>query len=181
MRWKSGLVVFVAIAGLYACVDDRLHRANVNTNVTVAANPLNMPLNLSPIRKDWILSGHPTATSALVAETEDGMAQILVWHTTAGRFNWFYHCDETITVLDGEMFVTDGANAESENARERHLGPGDIAFFHEGSVVTWRVPDHVRKIATVKHVLPGPLASAVRWIKAAAKLWAYPAPPVALL
>ncbi len=33
---------------------------------------------------------------------------MVVWRVSAGRFNWFYDFDEMITILDGEVFVTDG-------------------------------------------------------------------------
>jgi uncharacterized cupin superfamily protein len=118
------------------------------------SDPHHIALLPAPIRPDWILEGHPEAKSRTIGQTHDGTTHLIVWSVTAGRFNWFYDFDETVTILDGDVYLTDGANARPGNPAERHLGPGDVVFFHNGSTATWRVPDHVRKIATVRYPLP---------------------------
>ena len=82
---------------------------------------------------------------------------------------------QTITILDGEVYLTDGANAAPGNRAERRLGPGEVVFFHDGSTATWRVPDHVRKIATVKRPLPAPIGTLYRVAKQA-RDWLKPQP-----
>ena len=118
---------------------------------------------MSPVRipKDWILEGDPQAQSALLSRSTDGMAVTVVWQTTGGKFRWYFNIDETVNVLEGEVFVTDEKNVE------RRLGPGDVAYFPGGSWSVWRVPDHLRKIAFIRHGVSGPigfLARAWDWV-----------------
>ena len=164
--WVLGGCGLLAVAGGYT--DHRMDMAKANTSVGMV-DPRTVVLTSNPIRRDWILDGQPQAAAAEIAHTHDGSTRVYVWRTTAGRFNWFYDFDEVVSVLDGEMYLVDGANARPDQP-ERRLGPGDVAFFPMGSSVTWRVPDHVRKIATVRNPLPGPLASLVRWARAAKNL-----------
>jgi uncharacterized cupin superfamily protein len=142
-------------------------------------DPRTVALTPSPIRKDWILEGNPETSSAEIARTNDGSTQVFVWRTTKSRFNWFYDFDEVVSVLDGEMFLIDGANAPSGKP-ERRIGPGDVVFFPAGSTATWRVPDHVRKIATMRHPLPGPIDSLFRLAKVV-KSWVTPTSAMAAL
>lgn len=162
-RWVWILGAFGTLAGIGGLADHRAYMAQANTSLGMI-DPHNVVLTSNPIRPDWILDGHPAASSAEIAHTHDGSTQVYVWRTSAGRFNWFYDFDEVVTVLDGEMFLVDNANARPGQP-ERRVGPGDVVFFPMGATVTWRVPDHVRKIATVRHPLPGPIASVVRWGK----------------
>ena len=103
----------------------------------------------------------PQAQSALLSRSTDGAAVTVVWETTRGTFRWYFNIDETVTVLDGEVFVTDSQNVE------RRLGPGDVAYFPGGVWSTWRVPDRLRKIAFIRHGVCGPigfLARAWDWV-----------------
>jgi hypothetical protein len=167
-----GVAVVVLSAGAY--LEQRLDSAGANVAVSIF-DPRTVELKPSPIRPDWILDGHPEATAAQIDQTHDGTTHLLVWRVSAGRFNWYYDFDETITVLDGEVYLTDGANAAPGNRAERRLGPGDVAFFHNGSTATWRVPDHVSKIATVKRPLPAPIGTLYRVAKQA-RDWLRPEP-----
>lgn len=179
LRWvkAAGLFGLLALAGGYA--EHRYDLAGADTRIAML-DPRTVTLKEAPIRQDWILEGHPNATSAEIGHTHDGGTQFLVWRTSAGRFNWFYEFDESVTVLDGEVFLTDGANAAPGNPAERRLGPGDVVFFHVGSKATWRVPDHVRKVATIRYPLPGPVASLARWVKTV-RSWASPTSAMASL
>ena len=45
-------------------------------------------------------------------------------------------------------------------------GQSDVAFFPAGSDATWRIPNHVRKIAILKSSLSQPMAFLLKaWIK----------------
>ena len=70
-------------------------------------------------------------------------------------------------MLDGEVFIADETHAE------RRLGPGDVAFFPMGARTLWRVPDHVRKLATIRRGPPSPFADALRWMRVV-KRWVRP-------
>lgn len=113
---------------------------------------------MSPVKipRDWIVEGDPQAQSALLSRSTDGTAVTVVWQTTRGKFRWYFNIDETVNVLDGEVFVTDGNNVE------HRLGPGDVAYFPGGSWSTWRVPDHLRKIAFIRHGVAGPIGYLAR-------------------
>jgi len=117
-------------------------------------------LQPSPICADWILSGKPEARSKLLARSHDGTSYAVVWECSAGRFEWHYIEDETVTVVYGEVFISTG------KGEERRLGQGDMAFFPAGSSCEWRVPDRVRKVAVMRKTLGYPLGFGVRaWYK----------------
>jgi uncharacterized cupin superfamily protein len=105
-------------------------------------------LAAAPIPPDWILSGAPEARSRQLARSSDRASSVMAWSCTAGRFNWQYTVDETVHIIEGEVFVTD------ENGREHRLGPGDSAFFPAGSRSTWNVPVEVRKVAVCRQSMP---------------------------
>jgi uncharacterized protein len=171
----AGVVVVALSVGAY--LEQRFDSASANLGVSIF-DPRAVELEPSPLRPDWILDGRPDVTAAQMDQTHDGSTRLVVWRVTAGRFNWYYDYDEAITIVDGEVYLTDGANAAPGNQAERRLGPGDVAFFHNGSTATWRVPDHVRKIATVKRPLPGPIGTLYRIAKQA-RNWLMPQPALA--
>lgn len=79
-------------------------------NTTVNLTP-------SPIEPSWIIEGQPEATSCLLSCSADGLASTIVWHCTAGRFNWYYDFDETILILEGAVVI------ESDSMRPTRYGP----------------------------------------------------------
>ena len=121
----------------------------------------------SPIRKEWIIEGHPSTMAAEVAHTADESTHVYIWKTTAARFHWNYEADELITVLDGDVFISDNTGPE------RHLKAGDVAFFPAGAATIWRVPNHLRKVATLRRPLPGPIAGVVAAMRGV-KHWLHP-------
>ena len=114
----------------------------------VFAAPADVELVPDPIRPNWIIEGKPEARSRRLAESADGTSMVMAWSCTAGRFTWRYAVDETVHIISGEVFVTDGSGAT------RRLGPGDMAFFPAGSRSTWTVPKEVRKLAVCRHSMP---------------------------
>ena len=93
----------------------------------VFAAPADIELAPDPIRPSWIIEGKPEARSRRLAESADGTSSVMAWSCTAGRFRWCYAVDETVHIISGEVFVTDGSGAT------RRLGPGDMAFVPAGS------------------------------------------------
>lgn len=126
------------------------------TPPVVISIPAEAQMSPVVIPKDWIIDGEPKAQSALLSRSTDGAAVTVVWETTRGTFRWYFNIDETVSVLDGEVFITDEKNVV------RRLGPGDVAYFRGGMWSTWRVPDRLRKIAFIRHGMPGPIAYIVR-------------------
>jgi uncharacterized protein len=91
-----------------------------------------------PIPADWIVEGAPDASAMLLWRSADGKQANGIWECTPGTFNWT-HTDETATILAGRVTVT------VEGAEPFELGPGDLAFFPEGTTSRWEVHEKVRK------------------------------------
>jgi uncharacterized cupin superfamily protein len=131
----------------------------VESIVIEAVTPSN-DLEPAPISSNWILAGSPQARSKILAKSNDRTAVIMVWECSAGRFNWYYGEDETVVVVSGEVFIT------TEKSGERRLGQGDVAFFPAGTSCTWRITDHIKKVAILRKDLPPLLGIGVRaWNK----------------
>jgi uncharacterized cupin superfamily protein len=116
--------------------------------------------NKSLIPPSWLLSGEPVTRFKLLGKTKDKLSYFMVWECGAATFHWHYGKDEFLTIISGEAFLkqSDGA--------ERHFKVGDTAFFPAGSLATWRVPNHVRKIAVLKPAIRYPSAFLARaWMK----------------
>ena len=62
-----------------------------------------------------------------------------VWQCTPGTFYLPHNYEETVTILDGSVTVT------PEDGESVDLGPGDTAYFPEGTRVRWEVHDTLRK------------------------------------
>ncbi len=118
------------------------------SNPVIFAAPADVELDPAPIPTSWIIEGKPQARSKRLAASADGTSTIMAWSCTAGRFKWHYTVDETIHLISGEVFVTD------EHGNVRRVGPGDMVFFPAGSVSTWYIPDHVRKLAVCRQSMP---------------------------
>jgi uncharacterized protein len=135
-------------------------QATMSKSITLASASIMTDLEPSPISADWIVSGTPEARSKLLAKSYDGTTYVMVWECGAGRFNWHYIEDETITVISGEVFIT------TDKSEERRLGQGDMGFFPAGTSCEWRINDHVRKVAVLRKTLGLPLGLGVRaWYK----------------
>lgn len=115
---------------------------------------------LQPLSPSSVLSGTPASRSKTLARSNDWAANIVIWECTAGRFKWHFTQDETLFVVSGETVMT------SEKGEERHLGPGDIAFFPAGTRCTFLVPDGIRKVAVVRESMWRPLGFSLKvWNK----------------
>lgn len=111
----------------------------------------------APIPRAWILEGDPVAREKRLALSTDRLASVSMWDCTAGRFDWFYHEDEVVHVLEGCAIIKDAAGARQP------LQPGDTFLFCAGSRYQWAVPGYIRKIG----FLHAPLSREVRLIRAA--------------
>jgi uncharacterized cupin superfamily protein len=117
-------------------------------------------MEVSSIPATWLLSGQGQTRSRLLGKTSDKLAYAMLWECGAACFKWHYAKDEFFIILSGDAFMAE------KNGRERHFGPSDVAFFPAGSDVTWRVPNHVRKIAILKSSFSQPIAFLLKaWIK----------------
>ena len=154
-----GAASLLAVATLVGGADMHRHAAEAQTAMALV-DPATVKLGPAPINPAWVLEGHPRTEAAEIAHTDDGTTSVYVWQTSAARFDWFYDSDEIVTVIDGEVFVDDHVHGA------RRLGPGDVAFFPAGARTTWRVPDHLRKIATLKRPVPVLVSAVRRWFRA---------------
>jgi uncharacterized protein len=110
--------------------------------------PADMELKPVPIAADWVIEGSPVARSCRLSTSPDTTSSTMVWTCTPGKFHWYYNVDETLYILEGEVFVTD------HNDEVRRLGPGDLAFFPAGSHSVWQVNKDIRKIAFCRQSMP---------------------------
>jgi len=108
-------------------------------------------LETSSIPAAWLVSGEAQTRSKFLGNTRDRLAYAMYWECGASKFNWHYSKDEFLFILSGDVFVTE------KDGGERHYGPSDFIFFSAGSDATWRVPDHLTKIAILKSPVSRPL------------------------
>jgi uncharacterized protein len=109
-----------------------------------------------PIEPSWIIEGKPDATWCVLSKSADGLASTMVWHCTAGKFNWFYDFDETILILEGGIVL------ESDTMPPTRYGPGDVIFFKDGAHARWHIESHVKKLAFCRKTQPVWLGFALR-------------------
>ena len=114
----------------------------------------------APINKDWIESGDPRASLAILAYSDDRATSTILWECTAGKFTWRYAIDETIYFLDGEVMISVGGKPA------KSYGAGDSIHFSRGAVATWEVQSFIRKVAFCRSVLPRPFIEAQRVARA---------------
>jgi uncharacterized protein len=101
-----------------------------------------------PIEPSWIIEGKPDASWCVLSKSADGLASTMVWHCTAGKFDWYYDFDETILILEGGIVL------ESDGMPPTSYGPGDVIFFKDGAHARWHVESHVRKLAFCRKTQP---------------------------
>jgi uncharacterized protein len=106
--------------------------------------PPDLELDPDPIYEKWILSGDPRARSKTLVLSPDGASKAMLWECTSGSFYWRYRQDETGLLFSGS------ASLHDENGKEHRISAGDFVFFPAGTVMKWRIDDHVRKIAFLR-------------------------------
>ena len=117
---------------------------------------LTVDLTSRPIEPSWIIEGRPDARWCVLSQSADGLASTMVWHCTAGKFNWYYDFDETILILEGGIVL------ESDTMPPTHYGPGDVIFFKDGAHARWHIESHVKKLAFCRKTQPVWLGFALR-------------------
>jgi uncharacterized cupin superfamily protein len=117
---------------------------------------LTVDLTPRPIEPSWIIEGRPDARWCVLSKSADGLASTMVWHCTAGKFNWYYDFDETILILEGGIVL------ESDTLPPTSYGPGDVIFFKDGAHARWHVESHVKKLAFCRKTQPVWLGFALR-------------------
>ncbi|MCO5732695.1 cupin domain-containing protein [Rhizobium sp. SSA_523] len=149
------MVLKLALAGALAFVYRNRDTAQAQPAAPLVAatqEGLARELAPAPIEPSWILSGTPQARAAQHVRSADRCSSVCMWDCTAGTFRWFFGEDETVVILDGEVFVT------AEDGMQRMLRSGDIAYFRGGTWATWRIDRYVRKIAFIRQPLWQPIA-----------------------
>ena len=110
--------------------------------------------NPEPIPEAHVIEGAPEARSIEFGTSGDGGMTFGSWDCTAGRFKWYYGCDELISILEGEAYVQVDGHTE-------HLAPGSVFYFPLGTVAEWHVPEYIRKNFVLRH--PAPLLKKLTW------------------
>lgn len=109
-----------------------------------------------PIDPNWIIEGSPVARAADHARSQDDSAVSAVWDCTAGTFRWYFHWDETVVILEGEVHVT------AEDGSSYTLRAGDMGYFAARTWSTWHVDNYVKKVAFIRRPFPSPVAALYR-------------------
>jgi uncharacterized protein len=125
------------------------------SKLEVVTSATDIELQPAPIEPGWILGGNPEARNKMIFKSRDGTASTMIWDCTRGVFNWYYNCDETVHIIEGEVTLTTETGTYSVKA-------GEAVFFPGGSVATWYVDEYVRKIAFLRHTLPLPAGLMLR-------------------
>ena len=126
----------------------QISRGNAVPKAITFAVPADLKLKAAPIPADWVIEGNPQARSCRLSTSPDTTASTMVWTCTPGKFRWHYNVDETLYILEGEVFVTD------HNDEVHRLGPGDVVFFPAGCDSVWHVTKDIRKIAFCRQSMP---------------------------
>ncbi|MCJ8508023.1 cupin domain-containing protein [Rhizobium lemnae] len=149
------MVLKLALAGALALAHRRriANKETVPTPFIGASNEhLVRDMVSSPIEPSWILSGNPQARVAYQSIAADKCASTAMWDCTAGSFRWFFAEDETVVILEGEVFIT------AADGTQKLLRAGDVGYFTAGTWATWRIDHYVRKIAFMRQPLGLPMS-----------------------
>ncbi|MBE7197802.1 MAG: DUF861 domain-containing protein [Parafilimonas terrae] len=157
-KFLVGGALLLAAAGAY--VEIRLHE-DARPVASTAIRPSAAEFSPSPIPAEWVVSGDPVTEIASVSGTHDGSAHVYLWRTTASTFRWTHRSDEIITVLEGDVYITEA------DGKRHHLKAGDVAHFPVGSVQLWEVPKSLLKSAILKHRSPSFVEAQIRWMRRA--------------
>lgn len=143
------MVIKLAFAGAMALAYRRQKREGreVAPFIGAAGDSLACELKPAPIEPSWILSGNPQARVAGHSKAADRCASTAMWDCTAGSFRWYFAEDETVVILEGEVFIT------AADGTQKLLRAGDVGYFKAGTWATWRVDHYVRKIAFMRQPL----------------------------
>ena len=134
--------------------------SNGPTSSLFMFEPTTVELGQESLPAEWVLSGSPAPRGKVLARSKDWTTSVVVWECSAGSFRWHYAREETIFVISGAAFML------KENGEERRFGPGEVGYFPAGTTCTWRVDDHIRKVAVVRETMWSPLGMAVKaWKK----------------
>lgn len=106
------------------------------------------------LRPEQILEGSPTTGSKSIGVSPDGFLSCVLWECTAGRFEWTFHSDEIIHVLEGSAHISPVGGIA------RTISAGDVVYFERGLVTEWHVPEYLKKLA-VHRSLPTSLRSRI--------------------
>lgn len=152
------LLSTVAVGGFAAFAEVQQHEDGLSTSST-AIRHSTAAFKPSPIPAEWVMAGQPVTEVADVSQSQDGGLKVYLWRTTASTFRWVHRSDEIITILDGEVFITDA------DGTRHHLGVGDVAHFPEGADQVWEVPTRLLKSAILKHRSPRTVEAPLRWMR----------------
>jgi len=119
----------------------------------------NQKLVSSPITREWIIEGEAEARSTVLSTSGDGLAFVVIWECSPGKFRWNYAFDETIHFLEGSVtFENDSGNTTT-------AGAGDVVYFTQGSSIVWNVHERVRKVAFCRKAFPTQVGTAIKVLR----------------
>ncbi|WLR95237.1 cupin domain-containing protein [Shinella zoogloeoides] len=123
---------------------------------TVFKRAHDLKMRDAPIEPSWIIDGSPVARAADHVRSADDSSFSAQWDCTAGTFRWYFHWDETVVILEGEVHIT------AEDGSSYTLRTGDMGYFAARTWATWHIDDYVRKAAFIRRPFPSPIAALYR-------------------
>lgn len=149
----AAIVGIIVTSGAFLVVDTGRYLAAAPPPSATALEAPMAPVSVDP---NWIRSGEPAFTQVEISRSPDGRISHGLWSCTGPTtFEWQFHVDETVYVLEGEVDI------EYQGSRFT-LHPGDSATFLSGTTAVWTVDTYLKKSYTLSN--PGPLG---RWWRSA--------------
>lgn len=88
-------------------------------------------------------TAEPMATAGTKLWTGDGVLEVGLWKCAPGPSRWVFETNESITVLEGRMTVSE------EGGQTYDINAGDSAVFAKGWTGTWDIHETILKVYTV--------------------------------
>ncbi|GAB3562545.1 cupin domain-containing protein [Amycolatopsis endophytica] len=114
------------------------HTSSVPTVVLTDARAIEL--------EDWgplpEATGEPMRTAGKKLWTGDGVLEVGLWECAPGPSRWVFETNESVTVLEGRMTVTE------DGGRTYEIKAGDSAVFPLGWAGTWDIHETVFKVYT---------------------------------
>jgi uncharacterized cupin superfamily protein len=85
----------------------------------------------------------PMATAGKKLWTGEGILEVGLWKCAPGPSRWVFETNESITMLEGRMTVTE------DDGTVYDIAAGDSAVFAKGWSGTWDIHETVLKVYTV--------------------------------
>lgn len=99
--------------------------------------------NKMPVAPDKIISGRPVQSAVNQFSNNKENFFVGTWESNAGKWTISYNEDEFLTILEGEVILTE------VGGEPQHLKVGDQLVISSGFNGTWETIGHVKKLYAI--------------------------------